>query len=213
MNEKKFYEEYYNKEEEIQNKSQNKRLEREFLLKFLTRNKNILDAGCGPGFETNFLHKRRFKVEGCDISKTGINEAKKINNGPKYFIHDFTKSPTKKKYEIIYSFDVIEHIFDYNSFLENIKKSLSQKGILLLSTPNAKNIENRIKLLLGLTDFIDQDPHIRFFTNERLKKIIEKKGFRVISFGGTKRIPSLGISKSKIYKSLGGSIFILAIKK
>lgn len=209
----KFYEEYYEKNSEVDNKIKDKELVRKFLLRFIQRSKNILDAGCGPGFEVGFLHKLGYNVEGCDVSKKGIEKANKINPGPKYFVCNLSEKPTKRKYDIIYSVDVIEHIPDYDLFLRNVYNSLKEDGFLILITPNANNIENRIKFFLGISNFLEQKPHLRFFSTNWLSHILNGNGFKIKeSFGGTKRWPVLGISKSRLYKSLAGSIFLLAKK-
>jgi 2-polyprenyl-3-methyl-5-hydroxy-6-metoxy-1,4-benzoquinol methylase len=208
-----FYDRYYEGALEVLNKKKDKRLVKRFLLKFIKKEHKILDSGGGPRFECLFFYNKGYNIDGRDISKKIITKAKKIGADPKYFVHSFLEKPPNEKYDLIYSSDVIEHINNYDTFLKNLRNSLVIEGILLLITPNANNIQNRIQFLVGRSKFIEQKPHIRFFSSHWIQNIVKRNGFKIHQvFGGTKTVPFFGLSKSNIYKSLAGSIFMVAIK-
>lgn len=108
-----------------------------FASKFI-KNKTILDFGCGGGYGTEYLSRfTNKKVFGFDKDKQTIRIAKKFFNENKKI--NFCDKIPKKKFDIIVSFQVIEHIKDRSKYYKNLKKILKPNGYILFSTPN-KNI-------------------------------------------------------------------------
>ncbi|MFH1545297.1 MAG: class I SAM-dependent methyltransferase [archaeon] len=173
----------------------------------------MLDVGCGTGDSVNYFSKKGFIVEGCDISENAIKKARNLFAKHNFFVHDFSLKSLNKKYNTVYAFDVIEHVFDYNSFLHNIWESLNNKGKLILATPNVCGLKSRIKVLLGNGEqFINfsegkLQPHIRFFTVKTLKEVLEKNEFKVIKVFGYTSIPF------NLSNNLCGSITAIAEKR
>ncbi len=116
-------------------------------LKHLKRNLKVLDFGCGTGEFAEVIYKNRFKADkylGFDVRELTIK------NNKEYFekqdwIHFEQKDLVKplgdeqecEKFDIITSFEVIEHIGKYNgeAFLDNLAKFCNDKTTVLLSTP------------------------------------------------------------------------------
>jgi 2-polyprenyl-3-methyl-5-hydroxy-6-metoxy-1,4-benzoquinol methylase len=167
--------------------------------------KKILDAGCGPGFDALFFMKHGFDVYACDISKKVIKYAKNKNPGPKYFVWNIEEKPIKMKFDGIYAFEVIEHIFDYDIFLTNLNKSLNEEGLLILSTPNILAPRNRLNILIGKDVWFETKYHIHFFSPRILKISLERNGFEVIKIIGSGKISFLG-------PNFSGSIISIAKK-
>ena len=211
-NTSKQYDEYYEDVEksapfmeEMRNGKKNRRdIALEFFEKFKT--KKILDVGCGPGFDAVYFLRKGFEVYACDISKNVIGYARKQNPGPKYFLCDIGKKPAKTKFDGIYAFEIIEHVFDYDVFLRNLYKSLKDGGILVITTPNVLAPRNRIKLLLGKDEWFESKYDIHFFSPRTLKKSLEKNGFRVLEIKSKGKISFLGMN-------FGGSMAVAAKKE
>ncbi|MBU2476463.1 class I SAM-dependent methyltransferase [Candidatus Micrarchaeota archaeon] len=161
----------------------------DLLKKYLTS--EVLDVGCGHGSMVKELSKH-MKVSGCDIWPS-VSEL-----GKNFFFHNMEEKPTIKKFNSIYSIHVLEHIFDYISFLKNIRNSLKSQGILFLAVPNCYSLLSRTKFLFGnenITMGVGEigcveknclEPHLRFFGKKSLKKILEKNGFEVKEIFGTR---------------------------
>jgi len=106
---------------------------------------NILDVGCGTGSLAEVLYRNRFKAKkyvGLDIRKKTIDDAnekyKKVD-WIKFVEKDLCeKYKIKGKWDMITSFEVLEHIGKKNGkkFLENIVSHMSKKTTFLLSTPS-----------------------------------------------------------------------------
>lgn len=165
-----------------------KAMEAETIRKYLVP--EVLDLGCGQGILAKELGKE-MKVFGCDI----FPEVSKL--GKNFFFHNMEENPTDKKFNSIYCLHVLEHVFDYISFLQNVNKSLKQGGIFFVAVPNSYSLLSRTKFLFGKEKITceagkagcieknELEPHIRFFGKNSLKRILEKNGFEVKEFFGT----------------------------
>lgn len=112
-----------------------------FALKYIKRGR-VLDIACGEGYGSALLAKSAQYVTGVDMSAQTIKEAKSKyyqNNKNIKFITDnalhFLKN-CNQKYDVIVSFETIEHLTSYRDFLILLKKCLKRSGILIISTPN-----------------------------------------------------------------------------
>ena len=102
-----------------------------------TLNKNrfnnikILDIGCGGGLLSEGVSKLWANVYGIDFVKENINvakkHAKKNNLKINYEVKDFEKEKISSKYDIIIIFEVLEHLYDWESFIKKIRSNLKKK--------------------------------------------------------------------------------------
>lgn len=149
-------------------------------------NIELLDIGCGDGVLTSKISRFFRHTTGIDLSETGIELALKIKNEKLTFqnmsIEDMIDS--KKKFKFITSFEVIEHQYLPDDFLNKINQILDDDGIFLLSTPYNGYIKNLIISLLGKNDWhynpLWRHGHIKFFSVSTLKNILEKCNFKII---------------------------------
>lgn len=167
--------------------------------------KKILDVGCGYGYFARMLHNNGFDVTGVDISSTNINYSKENNPGPKYMVHDFESESAKEKYDLIYAFDVLEHVYDYDIFLKNCNSALNKGGFLFISTQNAYAPKRKFKFLFGLDtklDFVSKH-HIHFFGPQTLKNVLINNGFQEIKLIGSGKLSFMGIGFSGNMLAIG----------
>ena len=153
---------------------------------------NVLDVGCGNGKTVCELREKGYEAYGCDIFKAVANK------GSWFFVHNMEEKPTKQKYSLIYSVHVLEHVFDYISFLKNIRQSLADGGIFFLAVPNVYSLLSRLRFFVGderITLGVGEigcvennrlEPHIRYFGTKSLKTILEKNGFVVVDCFGSR---------------------------
>lgn len=166
-------------------------------------NYKICDIGCEIGhdiFEIYDSYKLKYNLEftGIDINNEAINiarERSKIREEQKFkFITcDIEKDfnfISNEKYDIIIISEVFEHLKNPKLFLENIKKILNEKSIIILSTPNLNNLTLKILRILKLDKIIKFDDyslfhsnvgfdHISLFEQKEFFKIIEKQGLKI----------------------------------
>lgn len=110
----------------------------DFAKKFC-ENKKVLDIACGSGYGTNILSQIAKEIIWMDVSKDAIKFNKntyKLNNW-EFIYYDWKINPfTNKTFDVIISFETIEHIVEYNNFLKELKRVLKDNWILIISTPN-----------------------------------------------------------------------------
>lgn len=131
----------------------------------------IADVGCGLGFGSNLLLKNAKLVCGYDIEY--LDFAKWCFPKVRFIQHNIVDKPLPYVYDYITMIDVIEHIKQDVSVIENMKKSLKDRGTLILSTPNK------------LSRYRKSDNHIREYSPKELKDLLQSQfsNVRLMSYG------------------------------
>ena len=113
----------------------------EFVSKF-TGGKNVLDIACGTGKGSLIVAKygNAKSLMGIDIEEDAIRYAKHRhkNENLQFVVGDATKYTNADFYDVIISFETVEHLQDHVSYLQNLNASLKPNGILVISTPISK---------------------------------------------------------------------------
>lgn len=189
------------------------------------QNKKILDIGCFTGYLMEKLRENNNEVYGVDISQKAVGTAKK--KGLNCFQGDIDKGLKfkDKSFDAIVMGEIIEHIFDTDKVIKEIRRMLKDKGHLIITTPNIASLNRRIRLLLGKNPYIDigtlnddnkttASGHIRYFTFETLKILLERNGFKVVEkTSDVLLIKSLRSYRlAKLLPTFGWSIIIKAQK-
>jgi radical SAM superfamily enzyme YgiQ (UPF0313 family)/SAM-dependent methyltransferase len=112
--------------------------------KFGFLNKVVLDFGCGSGYGTHLLGTRAAVAHGIDYSSQAITYASHqyARRNTSFFHLDATSAEdvfrvlNPESYDIITSFDVIEHIANYRVYLVNVARLLKGDGTLIIGCPN-----------------------------------------------------------------------------
>jgi len=165
------------------------KIEKLFLSK-ISNKSEILDAGCGTGYLTNWLGKKGYKTVGVDGSEAGIKLAKKNQNINSDFIYsdlDKLEDQFSNKFDAVFCLEVIEHSFSPRNLIDSLEKMTKKNGYIFLSTPYHGYLKNLVIALLGkfdehftsLWDF----GHIKFFSKKILTKLINEKNLKIVGYG------------------------------
>lgn len=106
------------------------------------REKIILDLGCGEGYGSYFLSGLAKSVLGIDYNRQAIEYAKnKYRRQNLQFaqVDAMNLNSIGHKFDVICSFQFIEHIREIDRLLEDIKNLSGDRGIFICSTPNRKD--------------------------------------------------------------------------
>ncbi|NFR88446.1 methyltransferase domain-containing protein, partial [Clostridium botulinum] len=148
---------------------------------------NVLEVGCACG-ATLLGIKNKFKnsnIYGIELDNNAAKIAKCFAD-----VRDDNIEISKLTYEeeyfdyIIFA-DVLEHLYDPQTVLENIKKYLKNDGYILASIPNVMHYSVIKDLLKGNWTYenagILDKTHIRFFTKNEIIKMFNNIGYTNIS--------------------------------
>jgi len=107
----------------------------------------ILDVACGAGYGTNILAQVAAHATGLDLDEAAIRTARRRyrRQNLKFVAADCCNMPFEDgSFDAVTANEMIEHIDDHDSFIEEVKRVLQPGGVFMVSTPN-KPIYNRYK--------------------------------------------------------------------
>lgn len=140
----------------------------------------IFDAGCGSGYGANYLLNHGAKrVIGGDVSEEAIEYATKHyqKDGLYFRLLDVQKLPFSDKYfDVIVSFETIEHLPRYEDFLSECRRVLKDDGVFICSTPNKKTASPNSKQPRA-------HYHVREFYPEELTALLAKHFKEITLYG------------------------------
>jgi 2-polyprenyl-3-methyl-5-hydroxy-6-metoxy-1,4-benzoquinol methylase len=124
--------------------------------------KKVLDFGSGEGYGVSILADHgAASASGIDISPLAVEHARKKypQQSIDFVCADCLSAPfTDKSFDLVTSFEVIEHLTDHVGYLGEVRRLLKDEGYLIISTPNITNSDgnNCFHLKeLSLKEFID----------------------------------------------------------
>ena len=152
-----------------------------FLLKCLKKHlkkshKSFIDLGGGVGGWIKYLINQLpldFKeIALGDSSDIALMEAKKLlPNNISFYQIDLKTNHWKEKWDVIFLFDVIEHLPDDQTILNRIFEALKPNGILIVSAP-------ALKYFWSYNDELAK--HLRRYNISDYKRLASLTGFNLI---------------------------------
>jgi 2-polyprenyl-3-methyl-5-hydroxy-6-metoxy-1,4-benzoquinol methylase len=166
------------------------------------KNASYLDIGCSYGFSLDYC-KRALGWDVCGVEPSvyglwgkrdlGLN----IYNGFSWDIDEIKG----KKFNVVFSSEVIEHVENPLEFINHVKSFLSDDGCLILTTPNGDFIDKNTNpnTIFGL---MFPGNHYFVTNSENLKKMLISSGFKyvetyfsghsIVSYASMKKIDFAG---------------------
>lgn len=149
----------------------------------------FLEIGCGTGATLEYLKSRGASyVAGIDTNERAIALAGE-RGVDLVLVADVEKDGlpfSEKEFDCIVFGDVLEHLYNPWDALKNTTRYLKDDGHVLMSIPNVKHYLVLKELILrdrwsycdsGILD----NTHIRFFTLEEIKKLLNFAGLKISS--------------------------------
>jgi SAM-dependent methyltransferase len=119
----------------------------------------VLDLGCGTGYGAHFLARHHDRVFGLDR----VFPERRNRGGARFLRGDLRGIPlAPRSFELIASFQVIEHLEDPTPYLEAIARLVSEDGQAILTTPN-------ILMSDGVNPY-----HVHEYTSEELEALLRR---------------------------------------
>ncbi len=159
--------------------------------KFRSTNR-ILDAGCGQGFFLNEARKRGWEVYGTEYSERAVEICRE--KGIEMRTGALSENLFDPEFfDVITSFEVIEHINNPLEEIKLIKRFLRPGGLFYCTTPNFNSVMRYY--LKENYNVIEYPEHLSYYTKRTLSKLLRGNGFKRIRFLTT------GLSISRIQDS------------
>lgn len=162
---------------------------------------NLIDVGCGIGLFLEVAKKRGWNVYGTEYT----DEAIQICESKGILMRQGKLNPSNYPpnfFDIITSFEVIEHINNPKEEMNNFYSILRKKGLIYMTTPNFNSLS---RLLLGNQwTVITYPEHLSYYTPKTLNYLFKNSGFK------KKRITTTGFSltRHKVAKTNNEEIYI-----
>ncbi len=152
----------------------------------------ILDVGCGRGWFLVEARKRGWEVYGTEYSEKAVELCKSA--GIKMFQGELDVNNFDGiEFDVITSFEVIEHINNPNEDLQKIHSLLRKEGLFYCTTPNFNSLMRYY--LKEDYNVIGYPEHLSYYTKKTLNNVLVKNGFKKSKFLTT------GISITRIKTS------------
>ncbi|MDY6893300.1 MAG: class I SAM-dependent methyltransferase [Chloroflexota bacterium] len=109
----------------------------------MVEHKNVLDIACGTGYGTGYMVEHgAARVIGADVSVETVRFAHdwySIDSRTDFISADGTRLPfASDSFDAVVSFETLEHIAAFYSFLDECRRVLKEDGLLICSTPNRR---------------------------------------------------------------------------
>jgi SAM-dependent methyltransferase len=161
--------------------------------------RDVLDFGCGSGEGTAAMAAHAASIVGVDVAGDAIAHASEYNAGPniRYERIDGGVPWPDSSFDVVCSFQVLEHVDDPDAYLAEARRLLRPGGLLLLATP-----DRRTRLLSG------QQPwnrwHLREWDPAGLERLLGRHfdGVEVLTMTGRRDVLDLELRRTRRLKWL-----------
>jgi 2-polyprenyl-3-methyl-5-hydroxy-6-metoxy-1,4-benzoquinol methylase len=166
-----------------------------FVKKEILKGSLVLEVGFGEGYGTSLLAKSGFDIIGLDVNEETIKEAsQKYQTQNCHFVwYDGKKIPFEAEtFDVVVSFQVIEHLQDDVGFISEISRVLKKDGKFFLTTPN--------RLYRLKPNEKPRNPfHVREYSPRDFQELLNKVFTEAKVFGirGTEEVQNIEIKRVK----------------
>lgn len=143
------------------------------LHKYFPHARNFLEIGCGTGYVLSGIRQGfpGLELSGSDIFINGLKFAEKRLPKVSLFQMDVRRIPFECEFDVVGSFDVLEHIDEDDTVLHQMFQATKPGGGIMLTVPQHR-------FLWSVID--EYSFHKRRYTKKELVEKVERAGFRII---------------------------------
>jgi 2-polyprenyl-3-methyl-5-hydroxy-6-metoxy-1,4-benzoquinol methylase len=152
----------------------------------------LLDIGCGIGYFLEVAKQRGWEVFGTEFTDKAIeictSKGIKMHKGPLN-----PDNYPAESFDVITSFEVIEHINAPNPEVSNISKLLRKDGLFYITTPN---FNSTLRYYLGPKyNVIGWPEHLSYYTPSTIERLMKRHALKKVY------IQTTGISITRFLSS------------
>lgn len=151
--------------------------------------REVAEVGCGHGILQRQIEDAYGReVTGFDLNEYGLKH--NLSRRSKVCCYDlYQREPSfRERFDLIFLWDVLEHIADEDRFLQALKFHLAPRGHLVLNVPAGRWAFSAYDVAAG---------HIRRYSIRGLREVLERNQLRVKlwSYWGLPLVPTLVLRK------------------
>jgi len=167
-----------------------------FVAKMFSGKRRVAEIGCGDGFGARIVRQEVEQLTITDYDEHFINKFSEIYSDKwpiEAITHDILNKPLSKKFDAIYSLDVLEHIpqKEESTYIKNIQSSLNQNGVAIIGMPSLESQK------YASPD--SKEGHINCKTGRDFKEIMEQYFENVFLFSMNDEVVHTGFDKMAHY--------------
>ena len=130
-----------------------------------------LDIGAAGGGNTRVLRRAGWSVSALEYGADGAEVA--AERGLSVVRGDATALPVDDdSLDLVVAFDVLEHIVDHDTAVSEVRRALRSGGMFLIAVPADPKLWSDHDVAVD---------HVRRYTRETLKAVLERNGFEIAS--------------------------------
>ena len=154
----------------------------QYLLRYRTGGGQIAEIGAGLGQFCYLMKHAGYEPTGFELSGEICAYAEKtlgVN------MHQGDIGDVSKQYDMIVSFDLLEHIVDPRAFVKRCMDHLKEDGIFCIQTPcydPALTYEEMKEKAPRFESHLTEFQHINLFSRDSIEQLLKESGFSYICF-------------------------------
>ena len=138
----------------------------------------LLDVGCSAGMFLDLAKKKKWNTYGLELNSSEAKIAKA--KGHNIQEEKLKNASFNKKFDIIFFWDVFEHIKNGIECLKICKKLLKKNGVIFLQCPSRDSIA--LKILQKNCNMLDGLEHVNLYGYKSLKILCKRSNFKLIKY-------------------------------
>ena len=158
--------------------------------------RSLLEVGCGTGFVLQGVREAfpQLELTGADLYEEGLDVARRRVPDARLLRVDGRELPFPGSFDVVGSFDMLEHVEDDEAALRSMFGSLKADGGIIMTVPQHP------RLWSAADEF---GKHVRRYTRHELVSKIERAGFRVVRVSSfvSLLLPLMAISRARQRRS------------
>lgn len=152
----------------------------------------LLDIGCSLGYFVEAANARGWQASGVEISPHAAEEARKLGLDVRTGVLEGA-GYSSGAFDCVTMWDVLEHVPDPTAHMLEVRRVLTDRGLVVIGTPNLGHILFRIKR--ERWRHLKPREHIFYFRKSSIARLLAKTGFDLVrspAFGGRSFVGSPG---------------------
>jgi len=140
----------------------------------LRQGSSAAEVGCGNGLLQRYMEDEYdIQVAGFDLNEGALQKSLSRSSPLYYYDVSQRASEFRSKFELIFLFDILEHIEDQQSFLDAVTFHLKETGTVIINVPAYQSLYSPYDKAVG---------HLRRYSIDYLKDVAKGSGLTVRSY-------------------------------